>query len=280
MVIQRASETLNYYVHDFWDHQGDPRIADYPFFNSGPWLTLTLVGLYLLIVKYFGPMWMRDRKPYDLRRVLIGYNAAMVVLSGYIYYRGSIILSFGLDAWGCTRYPYDPTDFSDKALESLSLGWLFFVSKLIEFADTFFFVLRKKNSHISDLHVFHHSTVPISVWIGMKFYTGVNNAFFPLLNSGVHTFMYTYYGLAAFVSGANGSLSYPRITKLLRTTKKYLTTLQIGQFILAILHGLYSLALPDCDFPKSSIVVNLGNAFIFLGLFYSYYRKSYTRKID
>jgi hypothetical protein len=35
-----------------------------------------------------------------------------------------------------------------------------------------FFVLRKKNDHISTLHVIHHGVMPMSVWIGVKFTPG------------------------------------------------------------------------------------------------------------
>lgn len=36
----------------------------------------------------------------------------------------------------------------------------------------FFFVLRKKNEHISTLHVIHHGIMPMSVWFGVKFTPG------------------------------------------------------------------------------------------------------------
>jgi hypothetical protein len=35
-----------------------------------------------------------------------------------------------------------------------------------------FFVLRKKNDHISTLHVMHHGVMPMSVWFGVKFTPG------------------------------------------------------------------------------------------------------------
>ena len=35
-----------------------------------------------------------------------------------------------------------------------------------------FFVLRKKNDHISNLHVIHHGLMPASVWIVVKFTPG------------------------------------------------------------------------------------------------------------
>lgn len=42
-----------------------------------------------------------------------------------------------------------------------------------------FFVLRKKNDHISTLHVIHHGVMPMSVWFGVKFTPGIStNLFF------------------------------------------------------------------------------------------------------
>jgi hypothetical protein len=35
-----------------------------------------------------------------------------------------------------------------------------------------FFVLRKKNEHVSTLHVIHHGVMPMSVWFGVKFTPG------------------------------------------------------------------------------------------------------------
>lgn len=36
-----------------------------------------------------------------------------------------------------------------------------------------FFVLRKKNNHVSTLHVIHHGCMPMSVWFGVKFTPGM-----------------------------------------------------------------------------------------------------------
>ena len=128
------------------------------------------------------------------------------------------------------------------------------------------FVLRKKDSQITNLHVIHHSIVPISVWIAVKYAPGGNNSFFPFLNSGIHTVMYFYYGLSAFG---------PSIQKYL-WWKKYLTTLQLVQFILVMLHGLMNF-IHSCEFPRSFIVLNVSQAVLFFYLFLSFYRKSYKK---
>jgi len=44
--------------------------------------------------------------------------------------------------------------------------YLFYISKLLEFADTMLMVLRKKTEQVTFLHVFHHSTMFPIWWIG------------------------------------------------------------------------------------------------------------------
>ena len=113
--------------------------------------------------------------------------------------------------------------------------WWYFISKFAEFFDTvgppqspntkismhssfqFFFVLRKKNDHISTLHVIHHGVMPMSVWFGVKFTPGGHSTFFGFLNTFVHIIMYTYYLVAALG---------PQYQKYL-WWKKYLTTIQM-----------------------------------------------------
>lgn len=53
---------------------------------DNPLPTLGMIICYLLWVLLIGPMYMRDRKPMDLRRVIIFYNLFQVLLSGYMFY--------------------------------------------------------------------------------------------------------------------------------------------------------------------------------------------------
>ena len=64
----------------------------------------------------------------------------------------------------------EPIDYSNKpeALRALNLAWLFYFSKFIDFADSIFFVLKKKFTHLSFLHVFHHGIMPFQTWWGPR----------------------------------------------------------------------------------------------------------------
>lgn len=67
----------------------DPRVSDWPLMDS-PIPTVLIVLLYLYIVVFFGPRMMANRKPYNLRKVLIAYNAFQVVFSLGMLYEVSI----------------------------------------------------------------------------------------------------------------------------------------------------------------------------------------------
>lgn len=261
-----------YYISTIWENEGDKRLAHYPLMQSGPWTLLLIIASYLYFVKQGGPRLMRDRKPLLIKDLMIVYNFLMVLVSAWMFYEGCIFLNFGLDAWGCARSDYTSEDLSTRRF--LFVAWLFFFTKLIEFADTIFMVLRKRYDMISNLHIIHHSIVPISVWLGIKFAPVGVNAWFPLLNSFVHTIMYAYYGSSAL----NEHLS-PEMVRQLRYLKPWITRLQIFQFCLAIIHVCFAALQTNCprQFPQSFFILNTGNAVLFLGLFFNFYRKSYIR---
>ncbi|RWS23005.1 elongation of very long chain fatty acids protein-like protein [Leptotrombidium deliense] len=257
---------VRYLYFDFWKEKGDKRVEEYPFMNGGPWSMLTTIIFYIYLVKSLGPELMKNRKPFNLRSLMVFYNFLMVAFSAWMFAKGCSLTNFGLNLWCCQEVDYTST--TGAAVELIEMGWVFFVTKFIEFIDTFFFVLRKKQNQVTHLHVIHHSLVPISVWIGLKFAPGGNNAMFPLLNSFVHTIMYFYYGLSAIG---------PQMQPYLRW-KRYLTSIQMLQFVIVIIYGLRALVMYDCEFPKSFLLLNLSNAILFLILFQSFYMRSYIKK--
>lgn len=261
------TDSVEYWYETFWNEHGDPRVMEYPFFRGGPWYLLALVASYLYFVRIFGPTWMKNRRPFDLRRTIFVYNLVLVCINAYFVYQGTLLTNCGLTLWKCVNV--DPHSNDPIALWTITLGYAFFISKLLEFSDTLFFILRKKFSQASPLHVIHHSLVPVLVWIGFKLSPGGNNLFFPFINSIVHTIMYLYYALSTFPSLA------PYLW-----WKKYLTTLQMVQFVLIIVHSLRGLVMSDCHFPKVFMYLSIANALLFLGLFYSFYEQRYKTKVQ
>lgn len=62
----------------------DARVKDWPFMSS-PVPTIMITIAYLYFIKILGPQLMKDRKPYDLRTVMIIYNFMMVIVSTVMF---------------------------------------------------------------------------------------------------------------------------------------------------------------------------------------------------
>ncbi|RWS12778.1 elongation of very long chain fatty acids protein-like protein [Dinothrombium tinctorium] len=220
---------------------GDPRTNHWMFVAS-PMPTLLMTAAYLYFVKILGPKLMQNRPAFDLRKLMIVYNLTMIITSLLMFIEMGNLIGWGKYTFHCQKVDYSDAEIP---LRMCNIGWYFLLTKYIEFTDTIFFVLRKKQNQISNLHVIHHSLVPITVWVGMKYAPGGNNALFPVLNSFVHSIMYLYYGLSAFG---------PRIHKYL-WWKRYLTTIQLIQFVLILTHGIINF-IRDCNFPRVFLVLH------------------------
>ncbi|KAG9508963.1 Elongation of very long chain fatty acids protein, partial [Fragariocoptes setiger] len=257
-------DTFRFLTLDVFDRYGDPRIAHYPLMRT-PWPIVGMTCVYIWFVKFVGPAIMRDRKPYELRTVIRIYNLAMAVWNAFGFFTACQLVNYGLETFGCL--PVDPNQRDPKTLSQLYYGWMFLTSRLIEFADTVFFVLRKKDRQISAFHVFHHSSVPTVVWSFMKFAPGGNAGIFPFINTFIHTIMYTYYLLA----------TYPELQPYLGW-KKYLTQLQIVQFFIIIACCLQPTLIPGCKTPRALSYIMVAFSLVFIYLFVDFYLKNYQQQ--
>eukprot|EP00073_Rattus_norvegicus_P037867 XP_008764515.1 PREDICTED: elongation of very long chain fatty acids protein 4 isoform X1 [Rattus norvegicus] len=228
---------------------------------QSPWPTLSISTLYLLFV-WLGPKWMKDREPFQMRLVLIIYNFGMVLLNLFIFrelFMGSYNAGYS--------YICQSVDYSNDVNEVRIAAalWWYFVSKGVEYLDTVFFILRKKNNQVSFLHVYHHCTMFTLWWIGIKWVAGGQAFFGAQMNSFIHVIMYSYYGLTAFG---------PWIQKYL-WWKRYLTMLQLVQFHVTIGHTALSLY-TDCPFPKWMHWALIAYAISFIFLFLNFYTRTYN----
>lgn len=49
-------------------------------FSNNPMLIFGILGTYWMFVYKIGPCWMRDRKPYDPKRLIMVYNVVQVLV--------------------------------------------------------------------------------------------------------------------------------------------------------------------------------------------------------
>lgn len=60
-----------------------------------------------------------------------------------------------------------------EGYEELYLSYGYFLLKVLDLADTVFFVLRKKESHVSFLHVYHHAIMVSLSYLAVVFVPGM-----------------------------------------------------------------------------------------------------------
>ncbi|XP_056889567.1 elongation of very long chain fatty acids protein 7a isoform X2 [Takifugu flavidus] len=251
-------------IYDEFIQNADSRTESW-FLMSSPLPQTIVIAIYIYFVTSLGPRIMENRKPLDLKGVLIFYNFSVVALSVYMIYE------FIMSGWG-TGYSFhcDLVNYSEspQALRMAATCWIYYFSKFIEMLDTVFFVLRKKSSQVTFLHVYHHSIMPFTWWFGVRFAPGGMGTFHALLNCVVHVIMYTYYGLSAMG---------PNYQKYL-WWKKYLTTIQLIQFMLVTTHISQYFFIKDCpyQFPIFIYIIGL-YGLIFLFLFMNFWYHAYTK---
>ncbi|KAF0770044.1 elongation of very long chain fatty acids protein 4-like [Aphis craccivora] len=223
---------------------------------STPWPVLSIVIAYLLFVLKLGPKMMENREPFKIKRIMMVYNILQAIYNIFII------------------------------SEFYAQGWHFFLSKIFDLLDTVFFVLRKKQSHVSFLHVYHHVNMVVTTWTFLRFIKGQQGALCGILNALIHSIMYSYYFLSALG---------PQMKKYL-WWKKYLTRLQIVsknvqshtinnyrlckssiQFIIGLVYGI-SLFIYDCKFPRLFTIYMIFDVLLFLYLFLIFYKKTYKEK--
>ncbi|KAH1003000.1 hypothetical protein HUJ05_010953 [Dendroctonus ponderosae] len=250
---------------DLLDNKSDQRVKGW-FLMSSPLPTLCICLTYVYIVKVLGPKLMENRKPFELKRVLIYYNLFQVIFSTWLFYEASVSGWLNHYSLKC-----QPVDYSLSPL-----------------AVRFFFVMRKKFDHVSTLHVIHHGIMPMSVWFGVKFTPGGHSTFFGFLNTFVHVVMYSYYLVAALGERYQRYLWW----------KKYLTAIQMVslcprfyrqtflliapvrpqvQFVLVMAHA-FQLLFIDCDYPKAFVWFIGMHALMFYFLFSKFYKQTYKQQ--
>ncbi|CAG2111762.1 unnamed protein product [Medioppia subpectinata] len=137
------SSLIQYIYYDVWHQYQCPLVKDYPLMST-PWPLLLITGIYLTFVKRIGPQLMASRKPYDLRWPIRAFNALNVAVNFWGLYNFIPRTNFGLNVWRC------PTLCENVDPYFAFLGYIFFLSRLAEFMDTVFFVLRKKDRQANE----------------------------------------------------------------------------------------------------------------------------------
>ncbi|XP_050520258.1 elongation of very long chain fatty acids protein 4-like [Daktulosphaira vitifoliae] len=244
----------------------DEKVDSWPLMKT-PWPIFSILLIYALIVLKIGPKLMENRKPFNLKSVMVAYNLLQALYNCYLISGVFTVPKVIPHIVYYSCHPVISENYELITQKFYLFTWHFIITKIFDLSDTVFFVLRKKQSHISFLHVYHHMNMVITSWIFLRYIKAHNGIFCGLLNSFVHVVMYSYYFLAALG---------PLIQKYL-WWKIYITRLQIIQFIIGLLYMAY-LVINNCTFPKIFSFYMTVDVLLFLYLFLKFYKKTYSEK--
>lgn len=265
--------TLFHRFGDFYYEQfiskAHPDIMDWPLVRK-EWQCWIIMACYAIFINYLGPAIMKNKKPLDLRWLMIPYNILLVFANFYIFKEFAKIRWSGREDVTCENMyvKLDPKTDPHK-YRLVEVIWYFYMTKYIELLDTVIFVLRKKERQLSRLHIIHHTTVPMLVLYMLRSEPRGYNSYFPLANAFVHCIMYTYYGVSALGDEVTIHLRF----------KKYVTMTQLIQFIL-VLYYFISRPFVGCQY---NWVIGSGNLIIagfFFLLFCNFYWNEYCKLPD
>ncbi|XP_061545431.1 elongation of very long chain fatty acids protein 5 [Phycodurus eques] len=255
-------ESLDHRFNTFlesWLGPRDQRVRGWLLLDSYS-LTLALTLVYLALV-WMGPKYMRHRQAYSCKGLLVLYNVGLTLLSLFMFYQLVSPLRNGSYDFYC-QDSHSAPEVDNKVMNIL---WWYYFSKFIEFMDTFFFILRKNNHQITFLHVYHHASMLNIWWFVMNWLPSGHSYFGPCLNSFVHVVMYSYYGLSAI----------PAVRPYL-WWKKYITQLQLIQFVLTVLQTLCAIIWP-CGFPLGWLYFQITYMLTLIVFFSNFYIQTYKK---
>jgi len=226
--------------------------------------SITVSIIYYLLIRAI--QWaMTDRKPFELKKTLFWWNAALAVFSivGLMRFSEDLLhslFSHGLSYAVC--YSCHPNGVA--AFWSL----LFAISKFIELGDTLFIVLRKRP--LIFLHYYHHAAVLVYTLHSGAEHTAAGRAFISM-NFLAHSCMYSYYTAKA------ASIRVPTWIQMT------VTVIQTTQMLGGVATSIHVLRLKLQDkMPCQQSYGNLALAFViyitFAILFVQFFVNTYRRK--
>ncbi|CAO1431020.1 unnamed protein product [Diamesa serratosioi] len=252
---------ISYFLNQsvsMFEWQGKFSHVDQLPFMGTPYPLIGLLAVYLWFVKFAGPRMMENRKPMDLKNIIIVYNIFQIAACALIVYISHYFEFTFKETWQCiTAGP------PGNGIYWTMLG--IFV-RTIELVETVFFVLRKKQNQVSNLHVYHHVSTILLLWSFFKYNSTKMELFILVLNSIIHIIMYSYYLLTVFKV----------LEKYLKKFKPIMTSMQLIQFVL-ILGQCIAGMMPSCKQSKLFYLMFV-NIVILTTMFGNFFRENYTKK--
>uniref|UniRef100_A0AAF5DJY9 Elongation of very long chain fatty acids protein n=2 Tax=Strongyloides stercoralis TaxID=6248 RepID=A0AAF5DJY9_STRER len=221
-------------------------------------------SLAYIVAIYGGRKIMETKKPFKLDALLVLWNLGLAIFSicGVLRMTPEMI-------WAISSNSLQYSICTASYAMGLTGLWteLFAMSKVAEFGDTAFIILRKKP--LIFLHWYHHITVLVYTWHAYKDHTA-SGRWFIWMNYTVHAFMYSYYALRAL------KIKVPKIAAMI------ITTLQILQMIGGVTIGIAVYRIKksggECQQTWENLYYSFGIYFSYFLLFCHFFYQAYLSK--
>eukprot|EP00668_Euglena_longa_P015032 GGOE01019079.1.p1 GENE.GGOE01019079.1~~GGOE01019079.1.p1 ORF type:complete len:315 (+),score=88.64 GGOE01019079.1:30-947(+) len=223
-----------------------------------PYDVLIIALVYILVVALLNIIMRVVPSPKETRLMKLfqlGHNAFLTLLS--LYMCGEILrqaILRGYSVW------FNNLDNGPGGWPMAKILWVFYASKIYEFADTVIMLLRQSFRQVTFLHVYHHLSI-FPIWWLVIFLGPTGDSYFSAaLNSFVHVVMYSYYLLATF------NVSVP--------WKYHITKFQMLQFLANLIQAACLWWFPIPGYPRLLAQVLFMYMITLLLLFYNFYTTS------
>ncbi|XP_050098185.1 elongation of very long chain fatty acids protein 1-like [Anopheles aquasalis] len=252
-------------IYDMLTVKGvEEHIDAYPLMAS-PVPSSIVIAIYLYFVYKYGPRYMENRKPFNLRWIIAAYNIFQVCACTFLVLN-YIKVGFKFSFIGRCSHKRSVTEY-EHGIDAVYYGWLAMCLRLVELIETVFFVLRKKQNQVSTLHVYHHISTFLIVWWTLKLSLSYQEMSMMVLNSMVHIVMYSYYFLSSFSA----------CQAFTNRIKPIITIIQLTQLVTMLVH-VYAALQPTCTANKTIFTLQAANLVILISLFTNFYIQTYVRK--
>jgi len=193
---------------------------------------------------------------------MVFYNATQVILCAYMV--SETVQGKNDRGFGLLCNPHELL-LSKASQRIASVLHLFYLTKVLDFADTVFMILRGKWNQVTFLHVYHHITIYLVYWLILN--TGYDGDIYVtvVLNGSIHFIMYFYYLATTF------NLSVPRPLKMM------VTNMQLVQFVCMMTQAVVLLFM-GCPYPVNLTKMYLVYIMSMFLLFSNFKRKAYGKK--
>jgi elongation of very long chain fatty acids protein 4 len=194
--------------------------------------------------------------PAYLKTFISFHNIFLILLSSFMFVNSCYqAYTNNYNFWA---QPYDVKEVH------MAYGiYIFYISKLYEYFDTYIMLLKGNLKQVSFLHVYHHLSISMIWWTIAYSAPGGDAWYSAALNSLVHVAMYTYYYLASLSSS-------PDFRRKYLWWGKYMTSFQMAQFLSMLVQGIYCTM--HSGYPKwlsKLIVVYMVTLLILFGNFFA-----------